>query len=206
MKAEDQSRMSQGSLDRRLAKVTTLLSYLDQIEARTGEVHRRRSRLESLRNNLIELGAVPGAAEPGELKTPSWIQEHLAGHGGGWFYPITVTRGHPAAGSDCGACDENIIVGDVVFIMPFHGEQKSRWLVQHRLCTARQFFGQNAEEILEMYRTGEKEKALIELAKLRLDEHMDNCVLCRMDTEALCPEGASLSSEVQARLSQGKDG
>lgn len=221
--------------ERKLAKICRLLDQLALFEK--GGVwspvwQARKERLEKMKA-LIErsmLASLPPETDSGrrvspELRTPSWISEHVTAHGGGWFYPVRVPDGHPAVGRPCDACGDSIAAGDTVFVMPFHGEGESRWLVQHRLCTAKQLFGPNAEGVLEAYRDRGSKHALFELARFRFDEHAAGCDTCRAshvtiikvdrqlplgvaheapaasfmgNTEALCPEGAKILIEVRA--------
>lgn len=93
------------------------------------------------------------AEEMDVLETPEWIWEHIAAHGGrGWFFPIRVVTGHPLVEEPCFDCEERILTGDVAFVMPFHGEDGSKWIWQHKMCTARQMFGEHAEAMLVLGR------------------------------------------------------
>ncbi len=166
-------RVSQQSLDRRLAKALQLLVHIAKIEAETGLPHKRRPRLEKLRDNLLSLGAVPGKEKASwpvtvgdgydqplhesdgwpwsVLRTPPWIEEHCRARHGGWFHPLKLGEGHPAIGDRCdeATCTALFVAGDVVFVMPFLPEKGDPyWLVQHRTCVAKQIFGDDWEVVV----------------------------------------------------------
>jgi len=83
------------------------------------------------------------------LETPDWIVAHISGHpSGGWFHPFRLTPDHPALLLVCEDCGVRFVEGDVAFVMPYHGADKSRWICQHRGCTARQIFGPDAESVM----------------------------------------------------------
>ena len=70
------------------------------------------------------------------MDTPTWIEAHCEANGGGWAHPVKLTRGHPALESElrCFACEDRILVGDVVISQPFLSGEDARWILHHRAC------------------------------------------------------------------------
>jgi len=85
----------------------------------------------------IDTDALIRAMSEQGIVTPDWIRAIMETHQGGWAYPFSVTLGHPLLieGWMCFDCDGFFRAGDVVTVMPFHGEPgDARWVAYHRDC------------------------------------------------------------------------